>query len=57
MKLARSSFYYRPKDKSPEWMEAEADLRNQIEAIFEEECQRRGIKLFVLLSRSHKQRC
>jgi len=33
MKLARSSFYYRPKAKSPERMEAEADLRDQIEAI------------------------
>ena len=33
MKLARSSFYYRPKAKSPERMEAEADLRDRIEAI------------------------
>jgi len=33
MKLAKSSFYYRPKAKSPERMEAEADLRDQIEAI------------------------
>ncbi len=33
MKLSRSSFYYRPKAKSPERMEAEADLRDQIEAI------------------------
>ena len=33
MKLTRSSFYYRPKAKSPERMEAEADLRDQIEAI------------------------
>ena len=33
MKLAKSSFYYRPKAKNPEPMEAEADLRDQIEAI------------------------
>jgi len=33
MKLTKSSFYYRPKAKSPERMEAEADLRDQIEAI------------------------
>jgi putative transposase len=33
MKLAKSSFYYRPKVKSTVWMEAEADLRDQIEAI------------------------
>ncbi len=33
MKLARSSFYYQPKLRSPERMEAEADLRDKIEAI------------------------
>jgi len=33
MKLARSSFYYKPKSQSPERMEAEADLRDKIEAI------------------------
>lgn len=33
MKLAKSSFYYRPKGKGPERMEAEADLRDRIEAI------------------------
>ena len=33
MKLARSSFYYKPKGKSPEDMKAEADLRDKIEAI------------------------
>jgi len=33
MKLAKSSFYYRPKTKGPERMEAEADLRDRIEAI------------------------
>jgi putative transposase len=33
MKLARSSFYYKPKSRSPERMEAEADLRDRIEAI------------------------
>ena len=33
MKLARSSFYYKPKSRSPERMEAEADLRDKIEAI------------------------
>ena len=33
MKLAKSSFYYRPKAKSLERMEAEADLRDRIEAI------------------------
>ena len=33
MKLARSSFYYKPKSGSPERMEAEADLRDKIEAI------------------------
>jgi len=33
MKLARSSFYYKPKSQSPDRMEAEADLRDKIEAI------------------------
>jgi transposase InsO family protein len=33
MKLPRSSFYYKPKSQSPERMEAEADLRDEIEAI------------------------
>jgi len=33
MKLARSSFYYKLKSRSPERMEAEADLRDKIEAI------------------------
>ena len=33
MKLARSSFYYKPKSRSPERMEAETDLRDRIEAI------------------------
>ena len=33
MKLARSSFYYKPKSPSPERMEAEAELRDKIEAI------------------------
>ena len=33
MKLARSSFYYRPRFKSPERMMTEADLRDWIEAI------------------------
>ncbi|MFC1937098.1 IS3 family transposase [Chloroflexota bacterium] len=33
MKLARSSYYYKPKSQSPERMEAEADLRDRIEAI------------------------
>ena len=33
MKLARSSFYYQPKSQSSERMEAEADLRDKIEAI------------------------
>ena len=33
MKLARSSFYYRPKGKGHELMKAEADLRDRIEAI------------------------
>jgi len=33
MKLARSSFYYKPKSRSPERMKAETDLRDKIEAI------------------------
>jgi putative transposase len=33
MKLSRSSFYYKPKLQSPERVEAEADLRDKIEAI------------------------
>jgi len=33
MKLAKSSFYYRPKAKGLERMEAEAELRDRIEAI------------------------
>ena len=33
MKLARSSFYYKPKSKSPKEMRKEADLRDKIEAI------------------------
>jgi len=33
MKLARSSFYYRPKTESPEQMKGEADLVDRIEAI------------------------
>jgi len=33
MKLAKSSFYYRPKAKEPDRMKAEADLRDRIEAI------------------------
>ncbi len=33
MKLAKSSFYYRPRAKSRERMKAEADLRDRIEAI------------------------
>ncbi len=33
MKLARSSFYHKPKGKSPEAMQNEADLRGRIEAI------------------------
>jgi len=33
MRLARSSFYYKPKGKSHEQMKAEADLRDRIEAI------------------------
>jgi len=33
MRLARSSFYYKPKAKSPDRMKVEADLRDRIEAI------------------------
>ena len=33
MKLARSSFYYKPRAKSPDRMKVEADLRDRIEAI------------------------
>jgi len=33
MKLARSSFYYKPRSSRPERMEAETDLRDKIEAI------------------------
>ena len=33
MKLSRSRFYCKPKSQSPERMEAEADLRDRIEAI------------------------
>ena len=33
MRLARSSFYYKPRAKSPDRMKAEADLRDRIEAI------------------------
>ena len=33
MKLSRSSFYYKQESSSPERMEAEADLRDKIEAI------------------------
>lgn len=33
IKLARSSFYHKPKSKSPEAMQKEADLRGRIEAI------------------------
>jgi len=33
MRLPRSSYYYKPKSQSPERMEAEADLRDKIEAI------------------------
>jgi transposase InsO family protein len=33
MKLARSSFYHKPKDESPDRMEKEADIRDKIEAI------------------------
>ena len=33
MKLARSSFYYKPRSKSPDRLREEADLRDRIEAI------------------------
>jgi len=33
MKLAMSSFYYKPRSKSPDQMKMEADLRDRIEAI------------------------
>jgi len=33
MKVARSSFYYKPKSKGPEGLKKEADLRDRIEAI------------------------
>ena len=33
MKLARSSFYYKPRGKRPDGMKAEADLRDKIEVI------------------------
>ena len=33
MKLARSSFYHKPKGKTPEELQKEADLRGKIEAI------------------------
>jgi putative transposase len=33
MKLARSSFYHRPKPRTPEQMQAEADLKSRIERI------------------------
>ena len=33
MRLARSSFYYKPRDKSPDQMKSEADLRDRIETI------------------------
>ena len=33
MKFARSSFYYKPRTKSPDRMKVEADLRDRIEAI------------------------
>ena len=33
MKLARSSFYYKPRAKSPDRMKVEADLKDRIEAI------------------------
>jgi putative transposase len=33
MKLARSSFYYKPTSQSPERMETKADLRDKVEAI------------------------
>jgi putative transposase len=33
MKLARNSFYYKPRGKSPGQMKAEADLRDEVETI------------------------
>ena len=33
MKLARSSYYYKPKEKTPEQFKEEADLKDRIEAI------------------------
>ena len=33
MNLSRSTFYYKPKGRSPERMKAEADLMDRIEAI------------------------
>ena len=33
MKLARSSFYYKPKAKDPQALKKESDLRDRIEAI------------------------
>ena len=33
MKIARSSYYYKPRTKSPERMKVEADLLDRIEAI------------------------
>lgn len=33
MNIARSTFYYKPKAKSPDRMKAETDLRDRIEAI------------------------
>jgi len=33
MKLARSTFYHKPRNRSPEEMEKEADIRDKIEAI------------------------
>ena len=33
MKLARSTFYHKPRDESPDKMQKEADLRGKIEAI------------------------
>jgi len=33
MKVAPSSFYHKPKGKSPEKIQKEADLRSKIEAI------------------------
>jgi len=33
MKLARSSYYYKPKEKTPEQLKEEADLKDRIEAI------------------------